>query len=79
MPDRRNFLSGKRKDLYGLISLSFVSLIRVAFSIHLQSRTKYYRLYLHKYEVLNYCQPILCCKMQKGFTIVSKHACVGSN
>ena len=52
----RNLLLGKRKDLYGLISLSFVSLIRVAFSIHLQSRTKYYRLYLHKYEVLNYCQ-----------------------
>lgn len=33
MFDSRNFLSGKRKYLYGLILLSFVSLICVAFSI----------------------------------------------
>ncbi|MEO6550105.1 MAG: winged helix-turn-helix domain-containing protein [Ferruginibacter sp.] len=33
MFDGRNFLSGKRKYLYGLILLSFVSLICVAFSI----------------------------------------------
>jgi len=33
MPESRNLLSGKRKYLYGLILLSFVSLICVAFSI----------------------------------------------
>src|SRR6185437_9704734 len=33
MPESRNLLSGKRKYLYGLILLSFVSLICVAFSM----------------------------------------------
>jgi hypothetical protein len=33
MPDNRDILSGKRKYLYGLILLSFISVICVAFSI----------------------------------------------
>jgi hypothetical protein len=33
MPDNRNLLSGKRKYLYGLILLSFISVICVAFSM----------------------------------------------
>ncbi len=31
-------------------------------------------LYLHKYAMLYYCKPILCCKMLKGAPIViNKH------
>src|SRR5580704_11522579 len=33
MPDSRNLLSGKRKYLYGLIILSFISVICAAFSM----------------------------------------------